>query len=66
MTVADLMTQNPQTVGPSDSLEVAHEKMQVGRFRQVPVVHEGKLVGILTDRDMRQYVGQLTHTRMPS
>jgi acetoin utilization protein AcuB len=64
MIVADLMTRNPQTVGPSDSLEVAHEKMQVGRFRQVPVVHEGKLVGVLTDRDMRQHVGQLTHTRV--
>jgi CBS domain-containing protein len=38
MIVADSMAQNPQTVGPSDSLEVAHEKMQVGRFRQVPVV----------------------------
>jgi acetoin utilization protein AcuB len=64
MIVAELMTQNPQTVGPSDSLEVAHEKMQAGWFRQVPVVHEGKLVGILTDRDMRQHVGQLTHTRV--
>jgi acetoin utilization protein AcuB len=64
MIVAELMTQNPQTVGPSDSLEVAHEKMQVGWFRQLPVVYEGKLVGILTDRDMRQHVGQLTHTRV--
>jgi acetoin utilization protein AcuB len=64
MIVADLMTQNPQTVGPSDSLEVANEKMQIGRFRQVPVVHEEKLVGILTDRDMRPHLGQLTQTRV--
>jgi acetoin utilization protein AcuB len=38
--------------------------MKAGRFRQVPVVDQGKLIGILTDRDLRQYLGQLTRTNV--
>lgn len=64
MIVAELMTKNPQTVGPSDSLQLAHERMEAGRFRQVPVVDEKGLVGILTDRDTRQHLAQLAQTRV--
>ena len=64
MIVAELMTQNPLTVGPGDTLQLAHEKMEAGRFRQVPVVAEERLVGILTDRDTRQHIGQLAYTRV--
>jgi acetoin utilization protein AcuB len=64
MLVADLMNPNPVTVAPSDTLQAAHEKMEVGRFRQVPVVDKERLVGILTDRDARQHIGQLAHTRV--
>lgn len=64
MIVAQLMTANPVTVAPSDGLESAYEKMKTGRFRQVPVVDQGKLIGILTDRDLRQYLGQLTRTNV--
>ena len=64
MIVAELMTNHPLTVGPSDTLQLAHEKMEAGRFRQVPVVDEERLVGILTDRDTRQHIGQLAQTRV--
>jgi acetoin utilization protein AcuB len=64
MIVADLMTSRPTTVRPSDTLQVAYEAMEVGRFRQVPVVDEGRLVGIITDRDLRQHIGQLNHIRV--
>jgi acetoin utilization protein AcuB len=64
MIVAELMTKNPLMVGLSDTLQLAHEKMEAGRFRQVPVVDEERLVGILTDRDTRQYSGQLPQTRV--
>jgi len=64
MIVAELMTKNPVTVVPSDTLQAAHEKMEAGRFRQVPVVDKQRLVGILTDRDTRQHIGQLAHTRV--
>jgi acetoin utilization protein AcuB len=64
MIVAELMTPKPVTVTPGDSLELAYEKMKAGRFRQVPVLEEGKLVGILTDRDVRQHLGQLTRAKV--
>ena len=64
MIVAELMTPKPVTVAPSDTLEAAHERMEAGRFRQVPVVDKERLVGILTDRDTRQYLGQLAYTRV--
>ena len=64
MIVAEVMTPNPVTVAPSDTLQAAQEKMEVGRFRQVPVVDKERLVGILTDRDTRQLIGELAHTRV--
>ncbi|MGB8411545.1 MAG: CBS domain-containing protein [Candidatus Binatus sp.] len=64
MIVAELMTPKPVTVAPSDTLEAAHERMEAGRFRQVPVVDKERLVGILTDRDTRQYLGQSARTRV--
>jgi acetoin utilization protein AcuB len=38
--------------------------MTVGKFRRVPVVQDGTLIGILTDRDLRQYVGVEERTRV--
>src|SRR5208282_6714592 len=64
MKVADLMTANTVIVEPSDTLEAAHKKMEAGRFRQVLVVDQQRLVGILTDRDMRAHIGQWAHTRV--
>ncbi len=64
MIVADLMTSRPMIVRPCDTLQVAQDIMEAGRFRQLPVVDEGKLIGIITDRDLRQHIGQLNHTRV--
>lgn len=64
MIVGKLMTSNPVTVNASDTLAVASKKMEAGRFRQVPVLDNGQLVGILTDRDLRQYSGYLERTRV--
>lgn len=60
MIVAQLMTPHPVTVSPNDTLDFAYGKMKTGQFRQVPVVDREKVIGILTDRDLRQYLGQLT------
>jgi acetoin utilization protein AcuB len=64
MIVADLMTRSPRTVTPSDILKLAQETMEAGGFRQLPVVDGGQLVGIITDRDLSQHVGQLDHVRV--
>jgi len=38
--------------------------MEVGGFRRLAVVEEGKVVGILTERDVRQHRGHLESTRV--
>ena len=52
--VADCMTVDPATVGPKDSLQKVVELLRRRDIRAVPVVEDGKLVGIVTDRDVRQ------------
>jgi acetoin utilization protein AcuB len=64
MLVRDRMQENPVTVTRQDTLAVAHEKMLTGQFRHLPVVHEGRVIGILTDRDLRHYVGTEARTRV--
>jgi acetoin utilization protein AcuB len=52
------MTPHPVTVTPQDTLATAQQKMAAGRFRRLPVVQDGTLVGVLTDRDIRRHVGR--------
>jgi acetoin utilization protein AcuB len=62
MLVADRMTRNPITVCPQDTLADARGKMSSGGFRQLPVVADGRVVGIITDRDIRERSMQLRLT----
>jgi acetoin utilization protein AcuB len=41
------------TVKPHDSIRHAREIMEERRINQLPVVIDGRLVGIVTDRDLR-------------
>lgn len=53
LTVADLMTTALITVRPQDEITEAHEEMELGVVRHLPVVDErGRLVGVLSDRDV--------------
>jgi acetoin utilization protein AcuB len=58
------MTANPVTISPQDTLATAREKMTVGKFRRLPVIQDGALVGILTDRDVLRFVGAEERTRV--
>jgi len=49
--LADVMTRNPQTVKPDQKFSVALQMMYGGKFRHVPVVEDGRPVGILSARD---------------
>lgn len=53
MLVGRRMTKDPKTVGPGDSLARAAEIMRENRVNHLPVVEGGKLVGILSDTDLR-------------
>lgn len=49
--LADVMTPNPQTLQPDDSFNRALEMMHEGKFRHVPVVEDGRPVGMVSARD---------------
>jgi acetoin utilization protein AcuB len=56
LTVNDLMTAVPNSVTPDTSLRTLIGIMKSGNYRQLPVLQKGKLVGIVTDRDVRLVV----------
>jgi len=64
MLVGNRMTQDPITVEPGDLLSRALHKMQAGGFRRLPVVSGAKLVGIVTERDLREHRGHLEHMKI--
>jgi acetoin utilization protein AcuB len=64
MLVSNRMTKDPVTVTPDDLLIQGRLKMQKGSFRRLPVVSDGQLVGIITDRDMREHAGYLDRTEV--
>jgi acetoin utilization protein AcuB len=66
MQVRDYMNKRPIVVGADDFVAKAEAKMRDGAFRRLPVVHEGTLVGIITDRDIRQYKGVSDKVRIHS
>jgi acetoin utilization protein AcuB len=64
MKVVDSMTPNPVHVTPNDTLATARALMDPGDFRCLPVVEGGKLVGIITDRDIRKHADSLESTNV--
>jgi CBS domain-containing membrane protein len=52
-TVRDLMTPNPYTLAPRDTLAALYDLMDTYRVRHVPIVdRDGELVGLLTHTDL--------------
>jgi acetoin utilization protein AcuB len=64
MQIVNLMTPDPIAINPADTLANAKAVMDEGRFRRLPVVEDGRLVGILTERDIREHLGYLRSTRV--
>ncbi len=54
MLVRDWMTQEPQTVSATTPVMEAMQRLREGGFRRLPVVQDGRLVGIVTDRDLKE------------
>ncbi|MGY4689696.1 CBS domain-containing protein [Salibacterium sp. K-3] len=51
-TIQDVMTADVETCGPDDSIESAAKKMKDHHIGAVPVIQEGNLMGMITDRDI--------------
>jgi CBS domain-containing protein len=52
MKVRELMTTDVATIGRNDELTIADDIIKMKRLRHLPVVEEGRLVGMLTQRDL--------------
>ena len=53
LSVEDIMTREPYTLGPDDTLLDAAELMREHHFRHVPIVcSEGSVVGLVSHRDV--------------
>ena len=53
MIVRKFMTPNPLTMSPDENVNDAFHLLLEHRVRQAPVIEDGKLIGIVTDRDLR-------------
>lgn len=58
MKVFDVMSRDPLTVSPSDTVGKAEELMYENHYRQLPVVENKQLIGIVSDRDIRSFLAQ--------
>lgn len=64
MLISRLMTYGAETISSHDSLQTAATLMKRGGFRRIPVVDDDKLVGIISDRDIRARAGYLDATKI--
>ena len=52
MKIRDVMTPNPRTVSPNDTIQTAAQVMQAEDTGAVPVVDAGRVLAVVTDRDI--------------
>ena len=50
--IREYMTESPHSIGVDQPLAMAHEMMRTHRIRHLPVLRAGKLVGIVSERDL--------------
>lgn len=56
--VREFMSENPQWVSPEQSILTLAELFITGRFHRYPVLDNGRLIGIISRRDVIRAMGQ--------
>ncbi len=54
--ICDFMTPNPQTLEITDRIAFALHKMDVGGYRHIPILTDGRLTGVISLRDVLKYI----------
>jgi len=54
--ISQFMTQRPVTLETSDKIAFALHKMNVGGYRHLPILFNGKLAGVISIRDILRYL----------
>lgn len=57
--VTQFMTPRPESVSNTDTLNFVLQKMDAGGYRHVPVLDDGRPVGIISARDMLRFMTRL-------
>jgi len=55
--ISDFMTKKVVTIKPKDSIEYAMKTMIKKKFRRLPVIENGILIGLITVREILRYFG---------
>lgn len=56
MLVKDCMTAKPITIEPTEDVQYAFFLLKKHEIKQLPVIEDGKLIGIITERDLRMVI----------
>jgi CBS domain-containing protein len=60
--VGQVMTRNVMTCGENDSIADIMERMTSGKFRHLPVLQDGKMIGVISIGDVvKERVGEIEH-----
>lgn len=54
--ISQFMTADPVTLETNDKIAYALHKMNVGGYRHVPILFDGKLAGVISIRDILRYL----------
>lgn len=52
LTIAEVMTPQPTTIGPEKTLGAAHRSMRERPIRHLPLLRDGALIGVVSQRDL--------------
>lgn len=63
LTVEDLMTRDVVTIQEGDNLALGDDLLKLNHIRHLPVVREGKLVGLVSHRDLIRALAKLAGSR---
>jgi len=63
LTIGAFMTANPECVNADDTLAFALHKMDVGGYRHLPVLHEGKPAAVISVRDLLRHITRMCKDR---
>jgi CBS domain-containing protein len=50
--VKEIMMGSPVALRPEDTLDLVNDVISLGRIRHIPVLEDGRLVGLITERDL--------------
>jgi CBS domain-containing protein len=64
MTVESVMTKDPETLEKNQTVACAMNKMSVGGYRHIPIVERGRPVGVVSVRDLVDFLVELFPERV--